>query len=83
MDENMKLRAELRSRTKDLDKSRMAIAVKNSRRDVKIAELKIEIMKLGDNNEENKQKTKTIFSEEFLAPPVFHFAKRIERSMNS
>jgi hypothetical protein len=51
----MKLRTEFRSRIEELEKSRSDIAGENARRDDTIAELKAEVLKLRDDNEENKQ----------------------------
>jgi hypothetical protein len=53
-DENMKLRTEFRSKIEELEKSRSDIAGENARRDDAIAELKAEVLKLRDDNEENK-----------------------------
>ncbi|PKC17763.1 hypothetical protein RhiirA5_405448 [Rhizophagus irregularis] len=52
---SLKLRTKFRSRIEELEKSRSDIAGENAKRDDAIAELKAEVLKLRDDNEENKQ----------------------------
>ncbi|CAG8509827.1 1863_t:CDS:2 [Ambispora gerdemannii] len=69
MNEVMKLRAELKSRIEKLEKGRTDTVAENARRDNAIAELKAEVVKLRDNNEEGKQKTQDISSGEIVNKP--------------
>jgi hypothetical protein len=52
-----------------LEKNRTDTATENVRRDVEIAELKAGVMKLRDNNEENKQQTQDTSLEEVVNAP--------------
>jgi len=54
MDEIVKLKAELKSRIEELEKGRTDTVAENARRDDAIAELKAEVVKLKDDNEEGK-----------------------------
>jgi hypothetical protein len=57
----MKMRSSGRIQ-EELEKSRINTDAKNARRDVEIAELKAEVVKLRDNNEETNSKLKILFA---------------------
>lgn len=58
------VRAEIKSRIEELEKGRTNTVAENVRRDNAISELKAEVVKLRDDNEENKQQT--FFQSEML-----------------
>ncbi|CAB4409958.1 unnamed protein product [Rhizophagus irregularis] len=58
------VRAEIKSRIEELEKGRTNTVAENVRRDDAISELKAEVVKLRDDNEENKQQT--FFQSEML-----------------
>lgn len=51
------VRAEIKSRIEELEKGMTNTVAENVRRDDAISELKAEVVKLRDDNEENKQQT--------------------------
>ncbi|POG79550.1 hypothetical protein GLOIN_2v1765502 [Rhizophagus irregularis DAOM 181602=DAOM 197198] len=62
------VRAEIKSRIEELEKGRTNTVAENVRRDNAISELKAEVVKLRDDNEENKQQT--FFQSEMLPEKV-------------
>lgn len=58
--------AELRSRIEQLERGRTDIVAENARRDDAIVELKAEVVKLRDDNEESKHKPKMFHPKKLL-----------------